>query len=132
MRQKQWLFALAAVVTAWGMSACGGGGGNGIATPVDLTAPVIDGVRASRLANNAVLVEAQVYDDTAVQEVEALAVDGSLLTRQYRMSNEYGNRYRCALPQSVLRVTVRAKDSAGNTATSSEVLVPPPNPPDFE
>jgi len=119
-------------VTAWGMSACGGGGGNGIATPVDLTAPVIDGVRASRLANNAVLVEAQVYDDIAVQEVEALAVDGSLLTRQYRMSNEYGNRYRIELPQSVLRVTVRAKDSAGNTATSSEVLVPPPNPPDFE
>jgi hypothetical protein len=114
------------------MSACGGGGGNGIATPVDLTAPVIDGVRASRSANNAVLVEAQVYDDTAVQEVEALAVDGSLLTRQYRMSNEYGNRYRIELPQSVLRVTVRAKDSAGNTATSSEVLVPPPNPPDFE
>jgi hypothetical protein len=48
------------------------------------------------------------------------------------MSNEYGNRYRIELPQSVLRVTVRAKDSAGNTATSSEVLVPPPNPPDFE
>ena len=131
MRQKQWLFALAAVVTAWGMSACGGGS-SGIVSPSDQTAPVIDGVRASRSANNAVLVEAQVYDDTAVQEVEALAVDGSLLTRQYRMSNEYGNRYRIELPQSVLRVTVRAKDSAGNTATSSEVLVPPPNPPDFE
>jgi hypothetical protein len=131
MRQKRWLLALAAVVTAWGMSACGGGS-SGIVSGTDQTAPVIDGVRASRSTNNVVIVEAQVYDDTAVQEVEALAVDGSLLTRQYRMSNEYGNRYRSALPQSVLRVTVRAKDSAGNTATSSEVLVPPPNPPDFE
>jgi len=132
MRQKRWLVALAAAVAAWGMSACGGGGGNGIATPVDLTAPVIDGVRASRLANNAVLVEAQVYDDIAVQEVNVLAVDGNLRTRQHPMSLEYGNRYRIELPANVLRVTVSAKDSAGNTATSGEVLVPPPNPPDFQ
>ncbi len=131
MRQKRWLFALAAAVAAYGLSACGGGG-NGIVSGTDQTAPVIDGVMASRSTNNGVLVEAQVYDDTAVQEVEVLAVDGSLLTRQYVMSLEYGNRYRTELPQNVLRVTVRAKDTAGNTATSGEVLVPPPNPPDFE
>jgi hypothetical protein len=47
------------------------------------------------------------------------------------MTQEYGNRYLANLPANVLRVTVKATDKTGKVTQSSEVLVPPPNPPSF-
>ncbi|GIV17401.1 MAG: hypothetical protein KatS3mg022_2836 [Armatimonadota bacterium] len=129
MKRNRWLLVVAGFVAVWILSACGGGGSAPGIT--DQTAPVIDGVRATRSANNQVLVEAQVYDDSEIETVEVLAVDGSLLTRQYTMAQDYGNRYRVELPQNVLRVTVRATDRTGKTAQSGEVLVPPPDAPVF-
>ncbi len=129
MKRNRWILVIAGFVAIWILSACGGGGS---ATGItDQTAPVIDGVRATRSANSQVLVEAQVYDDSGVEVVEVLAVDGSLLTRQYTMMQDYGNRYRATLPRDILRVTVRATDRTGRTAQSGEVLVPPPDPPSF-
>jgi hypothetical protein len=129
MKRNRWLLVVAGFVAVWILSACGGGGSAPGIT--DQAAPVIDGVRATRSANNQVLVEAQVYDDSEIETVEVLAVDGSLLTRQYTMTQDYGNRYRVELPQNVLRVTVRATDRTGKTAQSGEVLVPPPDAPVF-
>lgn len=129
MRRNRWFIALAGVATLLGLSACGGGGGSTGIT--DQAPPVVDGVQASRAANNQVMVEAQVYDDIGIASVEVRAVDGSLTTNQFPMSREYGNRYRATLPENVLRVTVRATDTAGRTSQSNEVLVPPPNPPSF-
>lgn len=129
MRRNRWFIALAGVATILGLTACGGGGSStGVS---DQAPPVIDGVRASRTASNQVLVEAQVYDDGGVVSVEVLAVDGSLLTRQFPMVQQYGNRYHANLPENVLRVAVKATDTAGKTSQSGEVLVPPPNPPSF-
>lgn len=129
MKGKRLILVLAGWIAVWGLSACGGNGGNTMIT--DQAAPVIDAVRASRSTNNRVLVEAQVYDDSGIGVVEVLAVDSGLLTRQYTMIHHHGNRYRAELPQNVLRVTVRATDTTGKVAQSNEVLVPPPDPPSF-
>lgn len=129
MKRNRWILVIAGFVAIWSLSACGGGGSaTGITDQED---PVIDGVRATRSANSQVLVEAQVYDDSGVEVVEVLAVDGSLLPRSYTMVQDYGNRYRAILPQNTLRVAVRATDRTGKTAQSGEVLVPPPDPPRF-
>lgn len=129
MKRNRWLFVVASLAAVWLMSACGGGGNT--VSVVDQSPPVIDGVRATRSADNQVLVEAQVYDDGGVASVEVQAVDGNLWTRQYGMRLQYGNRYSASLPENTLRVTVRATDRAGRTSQSGEVLVPPPNPPTF-
>ncbi|MCS6949323.1 MAG: hypothetical protein RMM06_02285 [Armatimonadota bacterium] len=129
MKRKRWLFVVAGLAVACGLSACGSG--SSPTGPTDQAPPVIDGVRVTRSASNQVLVEAQVYDDSAVASVQVLAVDGSLLTRQFSMQQQYGNRYSVTLPENILRVTVSATDTAGRTSQSREVLVPPPNPPSF-
>lgn len=129
MKRDRWILVIAGFVAIWSLSACGG---SGSATGItDQAPPVIDGVRATRSTNSQVMVEAQVYDDSGVATVEVLAVDGSLLTTQYTMIQDYGNRYRAMLPPNTLRVTVRAIDRTGKTTQSGEVLVPPPDPPGF-
>lgn len=105
------------------LSACGGGGGI-----TDTAAPQITqielGWRSQTLYVSAVVQDAE----TGVASVLARVVAGNQ-TQTVALQAQSGNSYEGALPSNTARVSLIARDRAGNERATDELIAPPPNPP---
>ncbi len=118
--RKQWM----GLVLMIGLAGCGGGGG----VITDTAAPQISqvelGWRSQTLYVSAVVQDAE----TGVASVVARVVAGNQ-TQTVVLQLQSASRYECALPSNTARVTLIARDHAGNERTTDELIAPPPNPP---
>lgn len=109
---------------------CGGGTGK---LPYDPTPPVIGTPSVTREAGtNKVKVQVQAFDTgTGVASVVALAVGLDPAPAAAAMQPVPGtvDQYQVTLPGSTVRLQVKAVDRSGNETLSTEIRVPPPNPP---
>jgi hypothetical protein len=107
------------------LAGCGGGGGGGL---VDATPPTISRVDLEWVSQT-LYVSATAQDaESGIGSVSARVRVGTQ-TQTVLLQASGTLQYRAALPNGTTRLTITARDRAGNERTSGELIAPPPNPP---
>ena len=106
------------------LAGCGGGGGG----LVDTTPPTISRVEMEWVAQTLYVSVAAQDAESGIASVSAQVRVGTQ-TQTVLLQASGASQYRAALPNGTTRVTITARDRAGNERTSGELIAPPPDPP---
>ena len=107
------------------LAGCGGGGGGGL---VDTTPPTISRVDLEWVSQTLYVSVTAQDAESGIASVSAQVRVGTQ-TQTVLLQASGASQYRAALPNGTTRVTITARDRAGNERTSGELIAPPPNPP---
>ena len=107
------------------LAGCGGGGGGGL---VDTTPPTISRVDLEWVSQTLYVSVTAQDAESGIGSVSARVRVGTQ-TQTVLLQASGASQYRAALPNGTTRVTITARDRAGNERTSGELIAPPPDPP---